>query len=85
MPLDAETSCSYLGLCEAENFASYLLGERFLDLESHIETVNNSGASWKAGVNEKFANATYNQARSLMGTIVDQDWAVTLHEKQSYA
>lgn len=42
---------------------------------------NSPTATWKARKNEKFASATYNDVRSLMGTVVDPDWTVKIHEK----
>ena len=32
----------------------------------------------------KFQGATYNNVRSLMGTVVDPEWAIRLHEKKSF-
>jgi len=61
-----------------------LLNEREIDLQGHVDYVNNKNSTWKAGLNVKFDGATYNDVRSLMGTVVDPEWAVNLHEKKNY-
>ena len=58
---NSEGACRTLGLCDANNMTEYFLREKFVDLNEHIEHVNNSpNATWKAGVNSKFEGATYN-------------------------
>lgn len=80
-----EQTCTILGLCEKENITSFLYNEVEVDLDSLVEHVNNTpNATWKARKNEKFIGATYNDVRSLMGTVVDPDWTVKIHEKRSF-
>ena len=55
--------------------------ERPLDLAAHIEKVNsNPNSTWVAGVNSKFEGASLKEIKSLMGTVVDPEWAIRLPE-----
>jgi cathepsin B len=38
-------------------------------------------STWKAGQNDKFTGASRKEIRSLMGTVVDPEWTINLHEK----
>ena len=69
-------------MCSKENISDLLLNEMPVDLQSHIDYVNNlPNATWKAGHNDKFTGASHKEIKRLMGTIVDPDWTVSLHEK----
>ena len=55
-----------------------LLDERPLELQNHIESVNNNTeATWVAGVNSKFEGMSLKEVQRLMGTVVDPDWTVS--------
>jgi len=82
---DPEGSCRKMELCEDLDIFELLKEEQPLDLSVHIEHVNNSGANWVAGVNEKFEGASLKEIKSIMGTIVDEDWTISLPEKSQYA
>jgi len=80
-----EETCRALGLCEEQSLAEYLLGEQPLNLEAIVEQVNsNPNSTWTAAAPSKFATATKNSVRKMMGTVVDPDWKVTLKEKTYY-
>lgn len=56
---DPKGTCERLDLCEAFDVAAALKGEEPLDLDSHIELVNqNANSTWVAGKNFKFNNAS---------------------------
>jgi len=74
-----EESCKNIQLCEEFDILEVVRGEAPLDLSKHIEAVNsNPKSTWVAGENAKFANVSLNEVRSLMGTIVDEDWAIKM-------
>ena len=74
-----EQSCINMQLCSDHNLADLLAEERPLDLSAHIEAVNsNPKSTWTAGVNSKFEGASLKEIKSIMGTIVDPDWTITL-------
>ena len=79
-----EQSCINMQLCSDNNLMDLLAEEMPLDLSSHIEIVNSDPTStWTAGVNDKFDGASLKEIKSIMGTIVDPDWAITLHPRDS--
>jgi len=78
-----EQTCNVFGLCQERTLADYLLGEKVIDLEQVVETVNSIG-KWQARMPSKFDGATYNSVRSMMGTVVDPEWFITLREKKSF-
>ena len=74
-----EQSCINMQLCSDHNLMDLLAEERPLDLSAHIEAVNsNPKSTWTAGVNSKFEGASLKEIKSIMGTIVDPDWTITL-------
>lgn len=76
-------TCTSLGLCQQESVSDLLLAERPLDLSEHIEKVNsNPNSNWVAGVNNKFHGASLKEIKKTMGTVVDPEWTIKIHEKQ---
>ena len=75
-------TCQRMELCEDPDIFELLLEEQPLDLSVHINTPH---SNWVAGVNEKFEGASLKEVKSIMGTIVDPDWVITLPEKREYA
>ena len=74
-----EQSCINMQLCSDHNLMDLLAEEQPLDLTAHIEAVNsNPKSTWTAGVNSKFEGASLKEIKSIMGTIVDPDWTITL-------
>lgn len=76
---DAEGTCQRLNMCQSKNIdvMEMLKAERPLDLDTHINIVNNNKTStWTAGVNTKFANVSLKEAQAIMGTIVDPEWTI---------
>jgi len=81
---DALQSCKNMQLCSDDNIMDLLAEEQPLNLTSHIETVNsNPKSNWVAGVNNKFDGASLKEIKSIMGTIVDPDWAINLAPRSS--
>ncbi len=79
---NAEFTCRNLQLCATESVAELLLAEMPVDLEKHVEYVNNMpNSSWKATLNDKFNGASHAEIRSLLGTVVDPQWTVKSHIK----
>jgi len=79
-----EQSCINMQLCTDNDIADLLREEVPLDLDKIIKEVNsNPHSSWKAGVNAKFHGASLKEVKSLMGTIVDPDWTISLHPRDS--
>merc|ERR1712166_799907 len=71
---DTEGTCQRLNMCQGKTIdvMEMLKAERPLDLNTHINIVNNNKTStWTAGVNSKFANASLKEAQAIMGTIID--------------
>lgn len=66
----AEKMCVRVNWCEEMHLR---LVSTPLSLGAIAEEVNSSGLSWKAEVSERFKNMTVDDARSLMGTVVDPD------------
>lgn len=60
-----------LNLCAEESIYELLRAEAPVDLNSHIEYVNNSNTTWTARANDKFTGASLKEIKSLMGTVVD--------------
>ena len=80
---NATQACQYMSLCDTANVYDLLMEETPLDLDRHIEFVNsNPKSNWVAGRNDKFEGASLKEIKSLMGTIVDPEWAINLHEKR---
>ena len=72
-----EESCKRIDLCESYDLLEMLKEEQPLDLSVHVEAVNsNPNSTWVAGTNDKFEGASLKEIKSLMGTIVDPDWAI---------
>jgi cathepsin B len=72
---DVKGSCERLEMCETESFLEILLEERPMNLETHVNIVNNNPKStWVAGMNDKFNNMSRKQAENMMGTVVDSQW-----------
>ena len=81
---DAHKSCQNMQLCSDNNIMDLLAEEQPLNLTAHIEQVNaNPKSNWVAGVNNKFEGASLKEVKSLMGTIVDPDWAIVQHPRAS--
>mmetsp|Transcript_28792 Transcript_28792/g.38397 ORF Transcript_28792/g.38397 Transcript_28792/m.38397 type:complete len:409 (+) Transcript_28792:21-1247(+) len=79
-----EETCKKIDLCSSDDILELLHEEKPLDLSAHIETVNsNPSSTWVAGVNNKFEGASLKEIKSLMGTIVDPDWTITLRPRDS--
>ena len=79
---DPLQTCKNIQLCEEFDLVRALQDEEPLNLAAHIEYVNsNPNATWVAGENIKFSNVSRKEARSLMGTVVDPDWAIQLPER----
>ena len=77
-------TCQKIQLCAQEDVAALLAAEEPLDLSTHIEEVNsNPKSTWVAGHNDKFTGASLKEIKSIMGTIVDEDWAIMLPEKNT--
>jgi cathepsin B len=77
-----ELSCMNIGLCDRESVAEMLLNELPVDLDKHIEFVNNHpNASWTAGTNDKFTGASRKEIRQTLGTVVDPMWTYEGHTK----
>lgn len=77
-----EATCQYLGLCARENVAELLLAEMPVDLNTHIEFVNNHpNATWTATANAKWDGASLKEIRQTLGTVVDPAWTVKGHPK----
>lgn len=54
-----ELSCQHFGLCARETVAEMLLAEMPVDLDQHIEYVNNHpNATWTARANDKWTGAS---------------------------
>jgi len=61
-----------------------LLAEKPLNLQAHIDAVNSDpNATWTAGHNDKFTGASLKEVKSLMGTIVDPEWTLPAHFKDT--
>ena len=74
---EPEATCQRIALCEDGNILDLLREEQPVDLSAHIEAVNsNPNSTWVAGHNDKFTGASLKEIKSLMGTIVDPDWAI---------
>merc|ERR1712151_3994 len=82
---DPQGTCVKMELCEDPDIFELLMEEQPVDLSAHIEHVNNSSANWVAGVNSKFEGASLKEIKSIMGTVVDEDWSISLPEKREYA
>lgn len=53
------------------------------DHSVHIEAVNsNPESTWIAGHNDRFNGMTLSEIKSMMGTVVDPEWRITLRERQ---
>ena len=81
---EPEQTCVNMQLCEDFDILELLAEEQPLDLSRHIETVNsNPNSTWVAGVNSKFEGASLKEIKSLMGTVVDPDWTITVRERDT--
>ena len=75
-------SCINMELCESYDLVEMLREEQPLDLSVHIEAVNsNPHSTWVAGENAKFTGASLKEVKSLMGTVVDPEWTIKVHER----
>lgn len=71
-----------MDLCEVENNYMDLMMQQPQDLDSIVEFVNNNPEStWKAVKPVKFENASRQEVRKYMGTVVDPEWTVKMHSK----
>jgi hypothetical protein len=62
-------------MCDTENIMEMLLEERPMDLETHVNAVNNNpNSTWVAEMNDKFNNMSRKEAENMMGTVVDEQW-----------
>ena len=77
---DVEGTCIKMELCEDADILELLREEMPLDLSVHINTQH---ANWVAGVNSKFEGASLKEVKSIMGTIVDPDWTISLPERHN--
>ena len=76
---EPEQTCKNIQLCEEFDVLLSLKEEMPVDLSAHIEIVNsNPKSTWVAGHNDKFTGASLKEIKSLMGTIVDPDWAINM-------
>ena len=78
-----KATCQNLMLCETESIADLLYAEQNKDLSSIVEYVNNNPSSWTAAIPSKFDGASHRQIKKLMGTIVDPEWRINGHFKES--
>jgi len=77
-------TCQKMNMCESDNMVNYFLGEKLQDLHSIVETINsNKNSSWTAKVPEKFAHASKNDVRQMMGTVVDPKWKIPVYQKEN--
>lgn len=82
---DPQGTCVKMALCEDPDIFELLMEEQPINFDEHIEFVNASGANWVAGTNSKFEGASLKELKSIMGTIVDEAWTITLPERHTYA
>jgi len=82
-----EDFCVSINMCDDKESEEYL--QEYQEFETPavnknmIRKFNNmKGRSWTMGVNEKFVNATLNDIRILLGSIVDPEHAYQLPEKK---
>lgn len=53
-------------------------------MDQHIQAVNsNPNSTWVAGHNEKFGGASKKEVKAMLGAIVDPEWAINLHPKDT--
>lgn len=81
---DIEGTCKAINMCETEDVLDMLMAEQPLNLDKHVEAVNsNPNSTWVAGDNDKFIGASKKEVRALMGTVVDPNWTIKGHAKQT--
>ena len=79
---EPEQTCMKMQMCSDNDLMELLAEEIPLNLDVHIETVNsNPKSTWVAGVNTKFEGASLKEIKSLMGTIVDPEWAINSYPR----
>eukprot|EP00352_Strombidinopsis_acuminata_P009271 CAMPEP_0176375148 /NCGR_PEP_ID=MMETSP0126-20121128/27304_1 /TAXON_ID=141414 ORGANISM="Strombidinopsis acuminatum, Strain SPMC142" /NCGR_SAMPLE_ID=MMETSP0126 /ASSEMBLY_ACC=CAM_ASM_000229 /LENGTH=409 /DNA_ID=CAMNT_0017736107 /DNA_START=62 /DNA_END=1291 /DNA_ORIENTATION=+ len=79
-----DETCKQLEFCSEEDVTDLLMDERPLNHYEHIEKVNsNVNSTWVAGINDKFDGASYKEVQALLGAIVDPEWTIKLHPKDS--
>jgi len=73
-------TCQRMELCEDPDIFELLFEEQPLDLSEHI---NATHATWVSGVNEKFEGASLKEVKSILGAIVDPEWAIKLPARRN--
>jgi len=68
LDLPADQLCSYVRMCVEEDYDGTPASD-----EAFIAQINASQSLWTAGVNAKFADATYDDVKGWLGTVVDPD------------